>query len=49
MENEYSYDIFSREKTRNENIITEYTKELKTLPRGKIIPKVINGKIYYYL
>lgn len=24
-------------------------KELETLPRGKITPKTINGKTYYYL
>lgn len=41
--------IISREETRNENMITEYTKELETLPRGKIIPKVVNEKMYYYL
>lgn len=41
--------VISREETRNENMITEYTKELETLPRGKITPKNINGKTYYYL
>lgn len=41
--------IISREEARNENMIIEYTKELETLPRGKITPKTINGKIYYYL
>ena len=41
--------VISREETRNENMITEYTKELDTLPRGKITPKTVNGKTYYYL
>lgn len=41
--------VISREETRNENMIIEYTKELETLPRGKITPKIVNGKIYYYL
>ena len=41
--------IISREETRNENMINEYTKELETLPKGKIMPKTINGKTYYYL
>ena len=41
--------VIFREKIRNENMITEYTKELEALPRGKIIPKTVNGKTYYYL
>ena len=41
--------VISREEARNEKMIIEYTKELKTLPRGKITPKTINGKTYYYL
>lgn len=41
--------IISREETRNENMINEYTKELETLPKGKITPKTVNGKTYYYL
>lgn len=41
--------IISREEMRNENMINEYTKELETLPRGKITPKKVNGKTYYYL
>lgn len=41
--------VISREEVRNENMINEYTKELKTLPKGKITPKNVNGKIYYYL
>ncbi len=41
--------VISREEARNENMIIEYTKELETLPRGKITPKTVNGKTYYYL
>lgn len=41
--------VISREEARNEKMITEYTKELEILPRGKITPKTVNGKIYYYL
>lgn len=41
--------IISREETRNENMINEYTKELETLPKGKITPKTVNRKTYYYL
>lgn len=41
--------FLSREKKRNENMVIEYTKELDTLPRGKITPKTVNGKTYYYL
>ena len=39
--------VISREEARNENMITEYAKELETLPRGKITPKTVNGKTYY--
>lgn len=39
----------SREEVRNEKMIEEYTKELETLPKGKITPKVVRGKTYYYL
>ena len=28
--------LISREESRNENMITEYTKELETLPKGKM-------------
>ncbi len=41
--------VISREYARNENMIIEYTKELETLPKGKITPKTVNGKTYYYL
>ena len=41
--------VIALEEVRNENMITEYTKELEKLPRGKITPKTVNGKIYYYL
>lgn len=41
--------IISREEIRNEKMISEYRKELEKLPKGKITPKIINGKTYYYL
>ncbi len=41
--------VIFREEARNEKMIIEYTKELEKLPRGKIIPKTVNGKTYYYL
>lgn len=41
--------VISREEARNEKMIIEYTNELETLPRGKITPKTVNGKTYYYL
>ena len=41
--------VISREEARNENMITEYIKELEALPRGKITPKTVNGRTYYYL
>ena len=42
-------ELIFREHERNEKMINEYMNELKSLPKGKIIPKLINGKIYYYL
>lgn len=41
--------VISREEARNGKMIIEYTKELEKLPRGKITPKTVNGKTYYYL
>ena len=41
--------VISREESRNENMIIEYTRELDTLPRGKITPKSATGKTYCYL
>lgn len=41
--------VIVREEIRNEKMITEYTKLLETLPKGKIMPKTINGKTYFYL
>lgn len=41
--------VIFREDDRKENMITEYKKELEALPRGKITPKTVNGKTYYYL
>ncbi len=41
--------VIAREEMRNENMVNQYSKELETLPRGKITPKAVKGKIYYYL
>ncbi len=41
--------LLFREENRNENMIAEYSRELKTLPKGSIKPKKIKDKIYYYL
>ena len=41
--------VILREETRNANMISEYSNELLTLPKGKIIPKIVNSKTYYYL
>ena len=41
--------VISREEIRNDNMLTEYKKELEALPKGKITPKTVNGKTYYYL
>ena len=41
--------VISREESRNERMLSEYIRELDALPRGKITPKTVNGKIYYYL
>lgn len=41
--------VISQEKTRNENMITEYIKELEKLAKGRITKKIINTKTYYYL
>ena len=41
--------LLLREENRNENMISEYTHELETLPKGSIKPKKVKDKIYYYL
>jgi hypothetical protein len=41
--------VITREGIRNEKMIAEYTNELDMLPKGKITPKTVNGKTYYYL
>lgn len=41
--------LLSREESRNENMIAEYSRELQTLPKGSIKPKKVKDKIYYYL
>lgn len=42
-------EAIAREENRNENMISEYEKELAALPRGKITPKNVKGRTYYYL
>ena len=41
--------LLLKEKNRNEKMIIEYNRELKTLPKGSIKPKKEKDKIYYYL
>ena len=41
--------LIFREHERNERMINEYMIQLESLPKGKLIPKLIKGKIYYYL
>ena len=41
--------LIIREEVRIEKMLSEYIKELKSLPKGKITPKIVNGKTYYYL
>ncbi len=41
--------LLLKEKNRNEKMIIEYNRELKTLPKGSIKPKKVKDKIYYYL
>lgn len=41
--------IILSEAKRNEKMINEYTKELESLPKGKLISKCINGSNYIYL
>ena len=42
-------NAISREEMRNEKMLNEYSKELESLPKGKITPKIVNGNKYYYL
>lgn len=42
-------NLILQEKKKNENMLNAYRKELKKLPKGKIICKNINGREYYYL
>ena len=41
--------LLSKEETRNEAMITEYTLELERLPKGSIKTKRVKDKVYYYL
>ena len=41
--------LIFKEKNRNEVMQSEYLKELKSLPKGTIKIKKVNGNEYYYL
>lgn len=41
--------LIMKEETRNKNMIAEYIRELKTLPKGSVKQKIVNGNVYYYL
>ena len=41
--------VLKKERQRNEILLSMYEEELSKLPKGKIIPKVQNGRTYYYL
>ena len=41
--------LLNKESVRNQNMITEYEKELTILPKGSIKMKVIGRNSYYYL
>ena len=41
--------IVQQEKSRIENMISLYTEELSSMPRGTLVKKNINGKEYYYM
>ena len=41
--------ILKKEKQRNEILLIAYEEELASLPKGKIIEKILNGRVYYYL
>ena len=43
------FALLSKEENRNENMIIEYNRELKTLPKGSIKSKKVKNKVYYYL
>lgn len=41
--------LIEKEECRNRNMISKYSKELASLPKGSINTKNKNGKNYYYL
>lgn len=41
--------VLKKERQRNEILLGMYEEELSKLPKGKIIPKVLNGRTYFYL
>ena len=41
--------VLKKERQRNEILLSMYEEELSKLPKGKIIPKVQNGRTYFYL
>lgn len=42
-------NLISKESVRNQNMITEYEKQLADLPKGSIKSKTIGKNVYYYL
>ena len=42
-------NLISKESVRNQNMITEYEKQLVDLPKGSIKSKTIGKNVYYYL
>lgn len=41
--------VLKKERQRNEILLGIYEEELSKLPKGKIIPKIQNGRTYFYL
>lgn len=41
--------LLSKEENRNKNMIAEYSRELKALPKGSIKSRKVKDKSYYYL
>ncbi len=41
--------MLGKEKKRNELMTQKYKEELAALPKGKVVPKIQNGRTYYYL
>ena len=45
----YLLVMLKKEEKRNNNMMSEYLRELDSLPRGSIKEKTVNGNKYYYL